>query len=277
MNAIVSTVLAIAVPLLGQAPADRDEPRDQAAATAALGFMKDSARNYRLHRGDGKGPLRLQDEPAFHLGKQYTGVLDGAIFFWLDNEDRPEAAVQLFKIQNAGAPLGLWISQFSSLSPGSLVAERDGRIVWNPQAPGVDFKPVPGAPVPAESPTQRSRQMRALAQDFRAVDDFQKKGWRELRLLPTPIARYGNGKPGMKVLDGFLFAFVEGTDPEVFLFLEARRLDQAIEWQYALAPMSVFAVKSTYRGKTVWELPDRKPAKDPARPFFDFIGTSEHP
>ena len=62
--------------------------------------------------------------------------------------------------------------------------------------------------------------MRSLADGFRASDDFGGKGWSELRLLPTPIARYG--EPGTKLLDGALFAFVLGTDPEVFLFLEAR-------------------------------------------------------
>ena len=43
---------------------------------------------------------------------------------------------------------------------------------------------------------------------------------RVLRLLTTPVARYG--KAGGVVEDGALFAFVEGTDPEVFLFLEVR-------------------------------------------------------
>ena len=182
----------------------------------------------------------------------------------------PAAAVQLFKLRIASAPAGIWIHSFSSLSPETLAAERDGRTVWNPRALGVDFKPVPGAPEPAESPTQRSRQMRALAQGFRAMDDFRKQGWRELRLLPTPIARYGNGKPGTKVLDGALFAFAEGTDPEVFLFLEARRLDQATEWQYALAPMTVFAVKSIVsREDGLGSSPIGNPRKTRSRPFFD--------
>ncbi len=66
-----------------------------------------------------------------------------------------------------------------------------------------------------------------------------------------------------------LFAFVLGTDPEVFLFLEARPGKEGLEWQYALAPMTVFAVKGSYRGKAVWELPNRHPSYDPSKPFFD--------
>jgi len=96
---------------------------------------------------------------------------------------------------------------------------------------------------------------------------FGEKGWSELRLLPTAISRYG--EPGTKLLDGALFTFVLGTDPEVFLFLEARPGKESPEWQYALAPMTVFALKVSYRGKAIWELPDRHASWDPSKPFFD--------
>ena len=120
---------------------------------------------------------------------------------------------------------------------------------------------------PAETERQRTRQMRSLSEGFRASDNFKEKGWSELRLLPTPILRYGVS--GTEPFDGALFAFVLGTDPEVFLFLEARSGKEGPEWQYALAPMTVFAVKGSYRGKAVWQLPDRQPGGDPTRPFFN--------
>jgi len=272
-NAMTMMSLLLAAMLACQASSGETgtNPADE-----RLAFMKDSAQSYRVRRGAQEEPLKLQGDPAFRLGKQYTDVLEGAIFFWLDDVSRPMAAVQVFKLQYAGGPpSGLWIHSFSSLCPESLVVERDGRTVWDPASPGVEFKPVPGAPRPAESATQRSRQVRALAQDFHASDDYRKKGWLELRLLPTPIARYG--KPGMKVHDGALFAFVDGTDPEVFLFLEVRTGHKEVEWQYALAPMTVFAVKASHRGRTIWELPDRKPAKDPSKTFFDYVDKTVQP
>ncbi len=106
--------------------------------------------------------------------------------------------------------------------------------------------------------------MRTLAGGFRATDDFGGRGWSELRLLPTAISRYGES--GTRILDGALFAFVYGTDPEVFLFLEARSGKDGPEWQYALAPMTIFAVKGSYRGKAVWELPNRVPPWTPPDP-----------
>jgi len=50
--------------LLGQAPA---------GGADALKFMQDSARIYRIIPGHRNEPLRLQDEPAFRLGRQGSG------------------------------------------------------------------------------------------------------------------------------------------------------------------------------------------------------------
>ena len=266
MIASVLTSAACALALFGQAAGIPDDGKDPAGR---LRFMQKSLEGYRFSRAGERAPIfRLQAEPAFRLGKQSsTDVLEGAIFFWLGDDGRPEAAVQVFKVQNAGAPKGLWIHEFSSLSPRPFVADLDGRPAWSPATPGVEFRPLPGAEPPGGSAAQRTRQLRAMATEFKATDDFGKKGWHDLRLLPTPIARYG--KPGSAAADGAAFAFVEGTDPEVLLFLEGRTGKDGPEWHYALAPMTVFAVKATLRGRPVWELPDRMPAESPDRPFFD--------
>jgi hypothetical protein len=238
------------------------------ASAERLKFMKESVEIYQLTLGgDRSTVLKLQEKPAFRLGKQYaTDLEDGAIFLWTGADGRPEAAIQVFEIKDSQYPQGLWIHEFSSLSPATLTANRRGQARWTPRTPGVAFKPVPDAPRPAESVAQRTRQMRSMAAGFRASDDFKHKGWSELRLLPTPIARYGAS--GTKLIDGALFAFVLGTDPEVFLFLEVRPGKEGPEWQYAMAPMTIYPVKGSYKGKAVWELPDRDPSWDPSKPFF---------
>ncbi len=262
---ILSTAY-LALALLAQAPAGGQNADD--AGAERLKFMTDSIRSYELHlAGDRSAFLKLQEKPVFRLGKQSAdNLVDGAIFLWAGENGRPEVAIQVFQIKDSYYPQGLWIHEFSSLAPSTLTAVRSGRPWWAPTTAGLVFKPVPGASKPAESVAQRTRQMRALAADFRASDDFKRKGWSELRLLPTPISRYGES--GTKLLDGALFAFVLGTDPEVFLFLEARPGKESPEWQYALAPMTIFAVKSSYQGKAVWELPNRDPSSEPSKPFF---------
>jgi len=95
------------------------------------------------------------------------------------------------------------------------------------EAAGVEFKDVPKAPKPAKTPAERLRQMKAIAEGFKAT----MTGWaadnsdqEALRLLPRPLHRYdlANAKdPDPKLVDGALFAYVQGTDPEVVLILEA--------------------------------------------------------
>src|SRR5262249_3082330 len=162
------------------------------------------------------------------------------------------------QVRDAGAPNGLWLHEFVSLSPNALSGQGNGPRTWSPQAPGVVFKAVPGAPRPAETPAQRNRQIRALAREFHATDFFHKQSWTRLRLLPTPVARYG--KAGAAITDGAAFAFVTGTDPEAFLFLEARAGANGPEWQYAFAPMTCWELKGAHRAQNVWACPDREGA-----------------
>ncbi len=126
--------------------------------------------------------------------------------------------------------------------------------------------PIEGAPAPAETAVQRLAQMRKIAKDFEAADDFEGKSRWELRLFATPLQRYG--KPNTDILDGALFAFAHGTDPEVFLMLEARSSSGEYRWHYGLAPMTAYALRASYKGKAVWERPEQKPPFDPSEPYF---------
>lgn len=259
------TSLALVLALTAQAP--KAAPAETSAAER-LELMKDSVKNYEVTRNeDHSAPIKLQAEPAFRLGRQGNGgILEGAIFLWADDVGRPEAAAQVFLHRYAGRPDGEWIHEFTSLSTRPIVTTQNGNRRWWPTTPGVEFKALPGAPKPGATPAQRLRQMRAMADDFHAEDKFGDKGWEVLRMLSTPIARYG--KAGGTPEDGALFAFVEGTDPEVFLFLEARQANGQLEWQYAFAPMSCWALKAEHKGQPVWSLPLRD-TSNPSRPFFD--------
>src|SRR6185312_16256874 len=177
------TSLVLAALLMGQKPdsVDRGTDNDKAAAEERLKFMKESVETYRLTLSDDREtPLRLEGKPAFRLGKQSAdNVVDGAIFFWIGVGGRPETAIQAFMIKDSYYPQGLWIHEFTSLAPGALTAQRGKRSVWAPTTGGVDFKPIPGAPKPAATLAQRTRQLNTLAQGFRASDQFKKRGWSE--------------------------------------------------------------------------------------------------
>ena len=233
-------------------------------AAVRLAYMKGTVAPYQIHRtADGAPPFRLIAEPIFRLDNAVTGVKDSAIFLWTDAETgRPEATIQMFR-----APQGFWNHDWTSLATVPIVAEIGNRAFWRPARAGVEFRPVPGAPAPAATPAARLRQLRALAEEFSATDDFLGAGWSQLRLLPKPWLRYG--KAGSGVEDGALFAFALGTDPEVVLMIESRPNPAGgHRWEYGLAPMTSFEVKASWKGNPVWSLPWRKLSKDPTDPFY---------
>jgi hypothetical protein len=245
-------------------------PPYQEDSSARLAYMKDSAAPYRIHKTAAGSPLfQLQADPIFRLDNAATGVKDSAIFLWTDAETgRPEATIQMFR-----DPSGIWLQDWTSLSTSPIVAETRARALWRPK-PGLTFRPVPGAAAPAATPQARLRQLRALSEGFSASDDFLGGGWSQLRLLPKPLLRYG--KAGSGVEDGALFAFVLGTDPEVVLMIESRPDPSGgLRWEYALAPMTSFEVKVSWKGDPVWTLPWRKLSKDTTDPFYDMEYSQE--
>jgi hypothetical protein len=230
-----------------------------------LETMRESMKIYEFSRkGDSSVTYKLQTEPVFRFGKQ-GNLLDGAVFLLVDDVGRPEAAIQVFLERSEKLPQGKWVHEFTSLSTGSIVARRYKKPEWYPDEPGLEFHPVPDAPKPASTAAARLRQMRAIADEFHADDNYGGTGYHGLRMLTKPVARYG--KAGGTVEDGAMFAFVEGTDSEAFLCVESRQGTNGLEWQYALAPVGCWAVKANHKGREVWDLPFRS-NNDPNKPLF---------
>jgi hypothetical protein len=138
---------------------------------------------------------------------------------------------------------------------------RDGtRVVWQPRKAGETFHPLADAPAPADSAAKRLIQMRAFAREFTAFDDFRihhadKETTRhELRLMANPVYRYEMSS----VLDGAVFPFVLGTDPEVFVVFEARENDDGTRaWEYLIAPMTCWGLEVKHKDRTVWTMAER--------------------
>lgn len=237
---------------------------DKAAAAARLDYMKRSAAVYRVTLADkDKTEIKLIEEPVLRWTNPVSNVPDGALFLWIGPNGRPELAAQVFI---AAGTKDLWLHEFQSLSAGRFTVARGDEVPWHPQKPGVELKPVDDAPPPAESAVQRLTQMRAIAQKFQADDDFEGKSRWELRLMAKPLQRYG--KPSTEVLDGALFAFVHGTDPEVFVMIEARGAPGKYRWHYGLAPMTAYAVKVSSKGNEIWSSPQQKGPSRPDEPYF---------
>jgi hypothetical protein len=257
--------LLIAVVVSGafaQAPSQPDEKTEAARAVQAAAIAKKAVASYRVTSGGTRGKvLQLEPESLLQWSNPAGGSFHGSVFVWTA-EGRPEVVASIHK-KFLPLPHELGV-EFLSLGEGPASAERDGHADWSAARGGVEFRPVPGAPRPADTPARRLRQVRAIAAEFSASKTDRKGIVRQLRLLTKPVFGYEGADP-----DGALFAFVEGTDPEVFLFVEARKGAAGLEWQYALAPMGCWAVKVKLKGRATWELP-RRSTGDPSKPLFTY-------
>ncbi len=220
-------------------------------------FRKQAAEYRIVVDGDEKSAVKVMPEPVLHWSQPVRGGADGAVFLWTDS-GRP-IAIGTFFIWPMGNDLQGIAHELHSLTASPLTATWQQR-KWTPPKDAIVWKPLPGAPAPAKSAEQRLRQMRDLARQFQAEShDKNDKKW-ELRLLPRPIYRYqiddAKQPPTERhqILDGALFGFVEGTDLEVILLLEAHQSEQGPHWNYGFARMSDFVLKASYANKTVWEV-----------------------
>jgi hypothetical protein len=175
----------------------------------------------------------------------------GNTYVWLQN-GRPAAVGCLFR---NFVPWNTLNGELAALAGTRLVARRDDKEMWRPTHEW-KWHPVPGAPAPAVTAAQRLIQMRALAGEFvvEVLDTRNNPRGDEQtpRLLPRPLYRYDAGQT--KSLDGGLFAFVLGTDPELMVLIECDTGAERPGWRFGVGRMNRDAVRLKHKGETVWEV-----------------------
>jgi hypothetical protein len=181
----------------------------------------------------------------------FAGRVYGNTYVWLQ-EGRPVAATCLFRYFD---PFRSFNGELVALTGRKLVAKRDDKVVWNPKDEW-KWNAIPNAPVPAATAAQRLIQMRTLAGEFTVeildTRNIAKGEEQTPRLLPKPLYRYEAERT--KTLDGGLYAFVLGTDPEVLLLLECDRATAKPEWRFGAARMNRYRIQLKRKGATVWEV-----------------------
>jgi hypothetical protein len=237
---------------LAQSEAPRENAVESQRAAAALKLARAAALGYTFALEErGGATLALDPKPLLHWSNPVVGSIHGSVFVW-NGKGRPEVLASIYKWY--GPKYFHLAVELHSLAEAPVSARNDGAVVWSPGKRGITFGPVPGAPAVGDTPEQRLRQMRALAREFAGTEVDREGQTRELRLLTQPVYRYG-GAEGP--IDGGLFAYVIGTDPELILLLEARRgADRTAQWQFAAARMNSTALRLAHKNREVWSQPE---------------------
>ena len=244
---VILSLLAAAPPAV---KTDREKVRKELVAKMALEVVE----GYEVTRGkEDSVKLILQKEPILRWSNPAAGSIYGDVYVWT-YQGRPEVLASIYRWYH---PYRSQTAEIHSLSTGEVVISSKDRKIWQPAKAGIEFLAAADAPAPAETAPQRLQQMRGLAKEFSVKlldtrEEKEKGVARELRMLNQPVFRYNSLNP--ELLDGAMFAFVEGTDPEAWLLLEARKKDGKTSWQFAFARMNNDELHGFQKQVQVWKV-----------------------
>lgn len=246
--------LLAVVPRFGWADDDAEKADDPARKQAErrMEYMRQAVQRFAVTIKDQPdSKIEPQKELILRWSNPTTNVKDGSLGVFT-HEGRPVVFVEL-QLHNART----MINEFARLTPARVEVRsaHDEVLVWSPgEEHWSDFEPLPDGPQPADREPLRLIQMKRLAEGFRVVDHFGSKEIviQDLRLMATPAYRYG----GMEdVIDGAVFVFAQGTNPEAILTIEAYRDGDETGWRYAFTPSTIYELDVYVGEKVVWNKP----------------------
>jgi hypothetical protein len=227
--------------------------RDEALATRRFDLMQERVAAAKARSGEADFPERFVARPIFKYSDPARGYVAAAVWK-LGEEGRPRAllATELDRCDH-GKPCISYEYLSLTTTPFSL---RSDDMDWAPAGTLFEFKPIPKAPAPAETPQLRLRQLREAARRFAAHEEVKNEKC-ILRLLPNPVDRYSPSKDDRA--DGAIFFFTFGTNPEVVLLIES----DGKRWKYAAGRLTgAPVVVLTLDDSVAWEGAPCQPGRE---------------
>ncbi|MEM9589217.1 MAG: hypothetical protein AAGA03_18190, partial [Planctomycetota bacterium] len=163
--------------------------------------------------------VQLLDRSVLSWSNPERATSSGALHLWV-RDGRPQAAMCLYPQGPEGEAV---TCECQSLSQESIAMSYNGQVVWNPAESDMEFRSIGDelSSPPRPNANARLLQMRTLARRFTAKVVPNNGSPKPLRCLTAPIYRYRFSSPDVEVVDAAIFAFVQGTDPEILLTIEA--------------------------------------------------------
>jgi hypothetical protein len=240
---------------------ETDAAADKQQREARLTVMHERAKSFEVERviSGNRQPVELHDTPVFRYSDQPRGFTDATLWCW-GTPGRPAALAKLeMVVDDKGATF--WQYCLASIADGPLKVDFGVRR-FATDKPGIEFKPVPGAIAPQDTPAARLRQMKELFARFSATihskhvaaEELVKQ---EMRALASPIHRYGDAD----VDDGVIFGLTtNGTNPDLLLLVELRSVGGLPKtWHYGIVRMTDGELHVRFDDNEVWSSPYQAP------------------
>ena len=262
LHLLITTVAATA---LADEPSKIESPWQK--------LFRRHAADYRFTLAD-KRKVEVTKDPIMFWSQPVRGGDDGGVFLWT-SQGQPVAIGTIFIWPMANGGQGV-THELHSLVPQAFEAVWRGR-AWQAPDDAIRWTPLTDADPPAATPERRILQAKQLAGKFSATSQGRDDRAWELRLLPRPLYRYELPKNNKSdALDGVVFGWVQGTDLEIVLLLEAVN-DKPPSWRWAAARMSDLPLSLKLGGKQVWGVEKAKFDDSHAAYFCGTVETHQGP
>lgn len=247
-------------------PAETGESAEVENSKKRLEFMMAVVGKYQVEVGaDQKKAAELNSKPLLRWSNPVSNVIDGLVAAY-GRGGRPDVLCQFHMHRS-----GFMSQEFAKITIEPVTLKRGPKLVWQPNETWIEFKALEGAPAPAKIANLRLPQFRKEAQRFSVVDDFEVEQVptpNHLRLLAQPLVRYSDVEQGGTIVDGAVFSFVLGTNPEANLFLEIFKDGDTLRWRYAWTPMTIYALEAKLDDQSIWIKPPYKQFCNTEGPYY---------
>jgi hypothetical protein len=258
------SALTAIVSLLGRAGGEESlaQPAEQPSEEERrVQIIQETAEAYALFDAErAEQPLVRSEKPVLKFEDPVTMATRGGVYVWSDHRGRPRAIASIY-FRGDGAR----VDEFQSLAEAGLVAKYQGEVVWRPVLAGVEWTSIAGE-VPATKPLRLAK-MREIARQFAAAVRDAKAGRQELRLLTQPLYRYDDADRG--IVDGALFCYAKGTNPEVLLLVQAETSEGRTQWKQAFCRMTERECEVKSGERVVWSAAKAPIPQPPEDPYFN--------
>lgn len=158
-----------------------------------------------------------------------TRRLEDASVWTLGEKGRPKAILVLEKYSNRRYP-SYELTVTSNAPPSSI---SNDTFTWRPDRESIEWKTLRSSTPPSNRQRTRGMQMKQIARKFSVSEKFEGQTY-QLRMLPKPLLRYEDEKANL--VDGSIFVFSHGTNPELLLLVEAHQPnDDKLVWKAGFA------------------------------------------
>jgi hypothetical protein len=244
----------------------QDSPEAEAAREARLKAMYGIAQRFKVQAGEGadRKPVPLMEAPILRFNDPAREFHDATLWAWGES-GRP---LCLLAIEQYGDRS--WFEMISLAAASQPFTAEAEALRWAPRSGGIDLKPFPDALPAADKAPRRLVQMKELLGQLAAYEVGRTDNRYELRLMPRPLHRYEDEKA--ELVDGAIFAFAYGTNPELLAVIEARGPATSAKWHVGFARCGTAEPHVLLKDKEIFTLPYAK-GTGPEDPYWNYSYT----